>query len=151
MLRNHPVWRWQVVGLQGALVGAALVLSGCGGSQSTVRGQVTFKGAPVPQADLLFEGEGGAVSVSGRSDDDGTYYLNYPNGRGMASGRYRVRITQYVLPQGKKLPAGEEGAVLRNDPEKTQRRVYEFEVEVRPGANEHNFELSQGKGVTDLR
>lgn len=126
------------------LIGA--VASGCSGSKSTVSGKVTFKGAPVPHADLLFEPQGGSgASVSGRSGDDGVYYLNYPDGRGMPSGSYRVQITQYVLPKGKGLPTGEEGAVLRDDPEKTKRQRYEFEVQVRPGANQQDFELTQGK------
>lgn len=79
---------------------AAIVLlatAGCGGSNlpktAPVSGVVTFRGKPLPDAEVVFIPEGDARSASGRTDANGRYELaTFSIDDGAIPGKYRITI-----------------------------------------------------------
>jgi hypothetical protein len=68
--RRHSCWRLSA----GVLCLCAWMIVGCGGARplGTVTGTVTYKGAPVPAAKVLFYGAGDQVA-NAVTDEDGSY------------------------------------------------------------------------------
>jgi len=143
LLAESSSRRWLVC--WSTLFGSVAILPGCGPPRATVTGTITWEGQAVPQADLLFEDATGKVTISGRSDDQGNYFLNYLDRRGMPAGNYQVTITHYTLPKRKPLPKGEEGEALRSDGRKLEQHRFRFDVQVQSGSNTIHFALEKGQ------
>jgi len=116
---------------------AAAVLPGCSSSSlAPVHGRVTCHGKPVPQAGVIFspmpkaEGDREAgKAASGSTDADGRFVLTtYKDGDGALIGRHRASI---ILDNTAPGPCGHAKVVV---------------VEVKPGENEFNIEMSQKEG-----
>jgi hypothetical protein len=117
--------------LVGAL--AAVLLPGCHSSSlATVHGRVTCHGKPVPEAGVIFspmpkaEGDREAgKAASGSTDADGRFVLTtYKTGDGALIGKHRASV---ILDNAKPSPCGQSKLV---------------QVEVKPGDNEINIEMS---------
>lgn len=74
-------------------------LGGC--SKSTgpklypVRGKVTYKGAPVDGANVMYRATDGSGSGAGRTDASGVYQITSQWGSGLPEGEYLVSITKF--------------------------------------------------------
>jgi hypothetical protein len=125
---------------------ALFTVAGCGGAVVRPTGKVTLKGQPVGGVELRFDSDAAPnTPITGRSNADGTYQLDYGQQRGLAVGRSKITIAHYTLKNGKPLPDGEDGATLRNQPEKVTKHIYEFEKDIPEKTTELNFELGEGK------
>jgi hypothetical protein len=134
------------VRVRGSLLVALVVVAGCSGSVGQPTGRVTLRGVAVSGAELTFLPAADPDAVAtGVTDGDGKYRLDYGGKRGVAAGKATVRIVHWTLPNGKPLPAGEEGAALKADETKAVRTTYLFEKEVPAGSGTLDFELSEGK------
>jgi hypothetical protein len=126
-----------------------LVLTGCAAPVGRVTGKVTWKGQPVAGAELAFHPEKDPTDhFSGLCGDDGTYRVTYRTGNGLPPGRYRVVVTRFLTSDGKPVPAGEPGEVLKTAG-RAVKKSYAFEKEVAAGENPVDFELTQGKEVAE--
>jgi len=96
--------------LTAAVLFAATV--GCGGDglrRVDVKGKVTAQGNPVPNATVLFlpadgtQGEGGI----GTTDQEGRFTLtgSRRGDSGVVPGKYRVRVSRFVNPDGSPVPS----------------------------------------------
>ncbi|VTR90792.1 Uncharacterized protein OS=Planctomyces maris DSM 8797 GN=PM8797T_14921 PE=4 SV=1 [Gemmata massiliana] len=72
-----------------ALVGALVVLTGCGG-RGAVEGTVTFNGEPVDNGGINFVAEDGKSTGAGGEIKDGKYTIT--GDRAPAPGKYKVQI-----------------------------------------------------------
>lgn len=96
-------------GVSLGLLGAGLLaVAGCGESQRIegradlypVNGRVTYRGAPVPGASVVFHRQGGAAdaapqSAFGQTDENGNFNLTtYSNADGAPAGEYIVTVTK---------------------------------------------------------
>lgn len=123
-----------------------LLLTGCGEATGQPQGKVTLKGQPVVAAEIVFQSEANPdAPVTGLSGEGGKYTLDYAGKSGVPAGKCKVTITHYTLRNGKPLPEGEEGAMLKSDPAKSVRNVYVFEKDIPAGGGTLDFELSEGK------
>jgi hypothetical protein len=79
-----------------AILLLSLLTVGCGGGSTTaaVSGRVTYKGKPVPKANVSFvPAEGTGRAASGFTDDGGRYTLGtLSTSDGAAPGKYRVGV-----------------------------------------------------------
>ena len=100
----------------------SLYVFGCGERNATeyIEGTVTYKGAPVEEANISFSptaSEG--VSAFGHTDAKGKYVIQTLHGavgRGTTPGEYKVTITKTVgIPTGekRKIPGGSEFEVMK--------------------------------------
>ncbi len=120
----------------GLVVGALAVIltSGCSApSLAPVHGRVTCHGQPVPQAGVIFspvpraetDREAGKAA-SGSTDADGRFVLTtYKSGDGALIGKHRASV---ILDNAHPSPCGQSKLV---------------QVEVKPGDNEINIEMSE--------
>ncbi|SFI53124.1 carboxypeptidase-like regulatory domain-containing protein [Planctomicrobium piriforme] len=86
-------------------------LSGCGRSKPEgpslypVTGTVTFKGKPLPKANIVFIPLGKGQMAAGRTDDNGQFAVTYSDGRpGAVAGTHRVEIRtggEILDPEGR--------------------------------------------------
>lgn len=126
----------------GILVPAFLVCLGCGGGDvGYVGGTVTMDGAPLPDALVTFQPEGGRPSY-GRTDQSGRYELIYTRDeKGAVPGKHTVSIST--------LQEGDPDEGTESVPEKVPAKYNtntELTREVEPGPNEFDFDLSsEGK------
>jgi hypothetical protein len=122
----------------GLLMGTLIValLPGCSSSPlATVHGRVTCHGQPVPEAGVIFSPMPKAESdreagkaASGSTDADGRFVLTtYKDGDGALIGKHRASI---ILDNTHPSPCGQSKLV---------------QVEVKPGDNEINIEMSDPK------
>lgn len=129
----------------GLLLTGLMFLAGCSAPVGQISGSVNKKGKAIPRAELAFEStDKPDVQYFGISDEAGAYAVSYRTQRGMTPGRYLVTITHHTLPNGKPLPAGEEGEAIKTA-EKAVKHVLLFEIDVAAGPNKVDFDLSQGK------
>lgn len=129
-----------------ALAAALTAAAGCGAPTGQATGKVTVGGQPVAGAEVGFESaDDPKRQAFGTTTEGGAYTLSYPDGKGLAAGKYAVAVTRYTLPNGNPLPPGEKGAALRAEQGKVVAKTYYFEAELRAGANALNFELKDGK------
>lgn len=119
--------------------------AGCGASVGTVGGKVTLKTKPVTTGEVVFRSKvEGVDAFFGEITADGTYHVSYRTKAGLPTGKYEVAITHYTQLNGKPLPDGEKGVVLRNEG-RVRKNLYVFEKDIAAGKNEIDFELSQGE------
>ena len=87
------------------------MLAGCGGgdydgpARASVKGKVTFDGAPVDGGTIAFIPVGGDGRKAGESIVNGEY--NIPEAKGPNTGEHRVEI-RWPKPTGKMITAGTE-------------------------------------------
>jgi hypothetical protein len=127
----------------------AVLAAGCSAPLATVSGNVTLKGAPVPEAVLSFQPSSNPDDAfPGTALDSGEYRLSYRDADGMPPGRYRVTVTRAFVRGGKTAPGGEEGEELKANG-RALTETYSFEKDVAAGPNTIDFELSQGTRVKE--
>jgi hypothetical protein len=69
--------------------------------QGQLNGRVTYQGAPVAGAEMLFASTTEENSqFSGVSGTKGEYYVSYVDPAGLPPGRYKITITVYTIPAG---------------------------------------------------
>jgi len=128
-------------------------ITGCGGgsNMSAVSGKVTYKGNPLPNADVTFSPESSAgTPAAGRTDASGSFVLSTPSkGQGASPGKYRV----HVIARGPDRPPkpGETGSGMPGEmmPGDALIPMKYFApdssgltFEVKKGSNTANFELT---------
>jgi hypothetical protein len=134
----------------GVFVTGLLAAVGCGGATGQPTGKVTRNGKPVPDAEITFtSATNSRATVHGSTGPDGVYHLSYIRDGGLPPGKYTVTVAFYTLRNGKPLPDGEEGAALRGDDEKVIRHAVEYDRDIAAGGNPHDFELTEGRKVTE--
>src|SRR6476620_5404429 len=115
------------------------VAAGCvrsGPEVAPVKGRVTLDGRPLATVDIVFQPMDGKPPSTSRTDEDGHYELLYKRGVvGALVGQHTVRIdfTSGIVKNPPTIPA-------------QYTRTSGLREEVKPGANEINFDLkSEGK------
>jgi len=89
------------------VVAAALLLTGCGPRQSSVKGTVTFDGAPVEEGSISFFPEPGTESRKASAAIlNGAFAI--PAEAGPMPGKFRVEIN-WVKKTGRKAPSADPG------------------------------------------
>jgi hypothetical protein len=127
----------------------SLFLPGCGATTGKVEGEIQLDGQPVPEAEIVFQSvQDDKEKFLGRSIESGKYQVDYRTKTGLAVGKYKVTITRWIRLDGKPLPGGEEGEVLRNS-DKAKKYLVEFEKEIVAGLNTLDFELKQGQSIAE--
>lgn len=122
------------------LLGFAIMV-GCGGTEgySTVTGNVTLDGQPLPDALIQFSPVNPGSPSYGRTDASGNYELIYSREiKGAELGEHVVAITTAQTGDPDAEPP------TQDVPEKLPPKYHsqtELKVEVKPGKNVHNFEL----------
>lgn len=119
-----------------SLAAVLVILSLCGCGQGDgldlvpVQGQVTLGGAPLPDADVIFQPAIGRPSV-GRTDAEGRYRLQYTSEKpGALSGRHKVLITTFVEPDSDSSdPERQAGRPERVPAQYNSRSTLEVEVD----------------------
>ena len=117
---------------------------------ATVTGRVTYQGAPLPKAQVIFAPEDGGRIASGWTNDAGEFELGtFEQSDGAIVGQHRVAIV--ARGPHKPLPKGEIGSglpggdVQPGDPLIPQKflstETSELSREVASGSNEFNFDL----------
>jgi len=127
-----------------------LVGCGGGGGMAAVRGHVTYKGKPVPNADVTFSPEAaGGQPAAGRTDANGRFSLSTATkGEGALVGKYRV----HIIARGPERPpkpgesiTGMPGEMMPGDALIPQKYFVAdtsgLKFEVKRGGNTANFEL----------
>ncbi|MGQ9506042.1 MAG: carboxypeptidase-like regulatory domain-containing protein [Thermogutta sp.] len=75
------------------------VAGGCGKGSGPklypVKGKVSYKGAPVDGANVMFRATDGNASGAGRTDANGVYQITSQWGAGLPEGEYLVGITKF--------------------------------------------------------
>lgn len=116
-----------------ALIALALVTTGCE-SRVPVTGRVVENGRPVAGAELRWAHQSDPnVFVSGVTDETGAYILDAAGRKDVPAGKYQVTVTWWRTKDGRPLPAGEEGAALK-DTEAARQFAATVDVEVTPGS-----------------
>jgi hypothetical protein len=111
-----------------------LLAAGCGTSGpevAPVKGRVTLDGRPLESVDVVFQPTDGKSPSTSRTDEDGNYEMLYKRGlMGARVGDHTVRIgfTSGIIKNPPNLPA-------------QYNTASELRAEVKPGANEFNFDL----------
>ncbi|MBW3599471.1 MAG: hypothetical protein KY475_19640 [Planctomycetes bacterium] len=135
----------QAVGLGLLVIAFAAAGAGCGPPVARVEGAVTHQGQPVSNADLmLVQHDNPARQFFGATGEDGEIYVTYQDAQGAPPGRYAIHVTHAVLRDGRPLPPGEEGAVLRDSPQAVG-RTYVFEQELDAGVNVLHLKLENAQ------
>ncbi len=127
-----------------ALVLAASVVCGCGGSRSDiaeVSGTVTLDGEPLPNAQVQFIPKGGTGSSSfGKTDSSGNYSMMFSRSvPGASLGESSIRISTADV----NVQDGEEVVVKERVPPKYNSKS-ELVENVQLGSNTFNFTLVSG-------
>lgn len=116
------------------------VLSGCGDSSGTVpvTGKVTLDGEPITEGDILFRATDGSPSHAGKIQD-GIYSAE------VSPGEKQVEITAYRDVPGKfrEDNPGERTPVREMYIPQQYNRASTLKIEVTPGSQTENFELTQ--------
>lgn len=92
------------------LTAGLVSVSGCGDKLTPVNGTVTYDGAPLDGATIVFTNEAGTKSATARSDDSGHFALQYDNGPGIPTGTYKVSVTRTKIVEGQ--APGDPGAKM---------------------------------------
>lgn len=83
-----------------------LLISGCGGGKPAgkVSGKVTFNGAPVTEAAIVFENQAAGVSAKVNLGPDGTYVAKTADSIGLPPGNYQVAVTPSQVAETDEVP-----------------------------------------------
>ena len=120
-------------------------LAGCSASVAQLDAKVTLRSAAVAGAEVLVEPESsGKGTLYGVTKDDGSCVFDWGGRSGLAPGKYKIVVTHYEATDGKALPTGEEGQVLKQSG-KAPRRQYEFHRELQLGKNSLALALEQAE------
>jgi hypothetical protein len=128
------------------------VVLGCGGSSKTssVTGRITYKGKPVPKANISFTPvEGATRAATGLSDDNGYFKLGtLSTSDGALPGNYRVSIIARGpdrAPKPGEVGSGMPGEMMPGDPIIPQKYFAPdssgLTYEVKKGSNSADFDL----------
>jgi hypothetical protein len=129
------------------LVPAWLACLGCAENVAQVTGKLTLQSQPVSGATVVFETEAEPTqSYFGASREDGQYNLDLAGRPGLAPSSYTIRVTDWTLPNGSRLPPGEGGELLKSDG-KAIGRVYSFHRDVAAGSQTIDLALDQAESV----
>jgi hypothetical protein len=128
-------------GLAGGLVAALLAAGGCAApddKNGAVSGTVRLDGEPIKEGSIAFAPKDGKGQTSGGPIKDGQYTVNK-----VSVGVMKVRISAPVVKGQKKVegPGGPNRAVMEEKVPPRYNDQTELEFEVKPGTNEHNFDL----------
>jgi hypothetical protein len=144
--------RFAIASLTSFLLTSVLLvaLTGCGSSGpeiAYVTGKVTMDGKPLPNAAVVFVPENGRPAGA-RTDEDGTYVLNFAQGRkGAIPGASTIRIMTFrdadQDENGQPIPGSPETVPARYNTEST----LTFEV-VPKKKNVANFDLESGGAIS---
>lgn len=141
------MWRLVRVAVWAVVVVSLGGLAGCGAPVGQVSGKITNKGEPVAGAEFMFASVADPGSqFFGLSVEGGNLAMTYRELKGLPVGKYTVSITQIAQQDGKALPGGEEGRILKSSA-KTTKKVYVFDADIAEGGNTLTFELTQAKEV----
>lgn len=105
----------------------ALALGGCARSTSKVplfraTGTVTYKGQAVPNAKVMFMGDGKSAPAVGVTDDDGRFTLRSLSGAGAPAGKHQVAVALDVEVEAPKVNMSmEEAAKAAQEPPKNSK------------------------------
>jgi hypothetical protein len=132
-----------------ALLILALV-TGCGGSSSSVSGTVTVDGKPLIGSEtvlvtVMFYPESSGAPAAARLDESGQYELSTGSQEGLPPGNYLVAISAKEIVG----PSSGESTNMRNLAARryASPKTSGFKAEVKPGANTFDFDLkSDPKG-----
>lgn len=136
-----------------ATIVLALVFAGCGGGggkTSSTSGRVTYKGQPVPKANVSFTPvEGASRAATGLTDADGNYTLGtFAASDGAIPGNYRVSIIARGAdrpPKAGETGSGMPGEMMPGDPIIPTKYFAPdssgLTFEVKRGSNRADFEL----------
>ena len=125
----------------------AAVLSGCGDPAAQIGGKVTHKGEAVGGAEVVVESVADtSFQYFGVTREDGSLYVGYRDKPGLPVGRCKIRVTHYTLRDGKPLPSGEAGRVLRES-NKSIGRTFLFEQDLANGKNTLDLKLEAAADV----
>ena len=127
------------------LLGAALLTAGCGsGNVSRPAGTIVDGGVPVERAAIVFSGriEDQEIEISGLTDAEGRYRLDYGVHDGLPVGPVEVSIERALLRDGSPVPPDEEGMHMLRTGEALSKR-YEYGVELAPGSPQLDFDLAE--------
>ena len=82
------------------VVAFATVLVGCGDSGPKLvdaKGKVTYKGEPLPKAQVVFVPEGNEITALAMTDEQGEFQITTEGRPGAVPGKYKVAITAIKL------------------------------------------------------
>lgn len=129
-----------------------LIVSGCGSSEPLARldCRVSREERPLSGAEIKFELTGGkrAATFSAISRDDGSCYIDLGERKGMPPGDYIITVTQYETLDGRPMPGGEEGQVLRTNGQ-IRRQRYELKKTFVKGPNSLTLKLEEGVPIVE--
>lgn len=123
----------------------ALAVGGCGGSSDQpdrgyAEGRVTLGGESLSRAMVTFQPDSGRPSF-GVTDEDGYYAVEYlPGEEGAKVGKHLVSISTYREPEEEGDPPTPEQVPVQYNRDAAENA--EMTVEVKPGSNTFNWELS---------
>ena len=75
-----------------------LLLSGCGGHESTISGVVRLDNKPLNRGTVTFHPVDGGAAAYGRIGADGRYEIRTGHGKGLSPGEYRVTVVAASEP-----------------------------------------------------
>lgn len=86
--------------------GAFVFLAGCSNKVGpSVKGQVLLDGQPVSEARIVFEGKGGASTIT---DAEGKFFLDGTVYKNVKPGKYLVRVSKFADKKTGKVPPPED-------------------------------------------
>lgn len=140
---NCGAARWQSFWLGLVLAASCIALPGCGSTTAkTVSGSVTLNSQPVDGAEIIFTSQGeSSQSFLGVSTSDGAYQLDLTGLDGIPAGTYQVTVTWWALKDGRPLPEGEGGQLLKTNGGAVK-HTQSFTKNIVAGPNAINFGLS---------
>jgi hypothetical protein len=86
----------------------------------------------------------------GQTREDGSLYVGCRDKSGLPVGPCKIRVTHYTLRDGKPLPSGEPGQVLRGT-DKAIGKTYLFEQALAGGKNVLDLKLETAVNVSEVR
>lgn len=75
----------------------ALFWAGCSSDNNVdVQGTITYKGKPIPGAEVEFSSLKKKKVYTGSTDDDGHFTISSPSSKGLPAGEYEVKVLFWV-------------------------------------------------------